>query len=78
LSSWTHHTSHTTNLNRVGSWVEVHTDELREIMKKVIKKDLNDLKSGSWSASKTKKHPYKGEGPNMNIDHLEVFIEKVN
>ena len=65
-----------------GAWVKVHTDELREILKKVKHEDMKSLMKTFRSETgyaKSIKDPYKrGLGGYMSRDHLEVFIEKVN
>ena len=63
-----------------GPWVKVHTDDLKILLKKVKHQDIKQ--SMKYSTNKKPvpiNDPYK-KNPNvrMSIDHLEVFIEKVN
>jgi hypothetical protein len=72
---WTHFTDFNIPGRRIGSWIEIHTDDLNEIMKKQKHQDIKQLyKYGAKQII----DPYKkGLGGYMSRDHLEVFIEKI-
>jgi hypothetical protein len=77
---WCHFTKATTGGRRKGSWVEVHTDELDSLLRKQKHFDRKELMGDKFMGTKKPIiDPYKrGLGGFMSIDHLEVFIEKVN
>jgi hypothetical protein len=63
---------------REGTWVEVHTSDWDEIMKKQKHLDMKEI-SYDELGHRDMKDPYKlGLGGLGGRDHLEVFIEKVN
>jgi hypothetical protein len=74
---WTHFVDATIEGRRKGSWVEIHTDELEKLLKKV--KHIDAKRLMSFRPGDIVTDPYKkGQGGYMSRDHLEVFIEKVN
>ncbi|HDY89200.1 MAG TPA: hypothetical protein ENH82_13930 [bacterium] len=66
-----------------GPWVKVHTDDLKILLAKVkhedIKQSMNLKIYGIDKKPVPIHNPYKAN-PNItiSIDHLEVFIEKIN
>jgi hypothetical protein len=61
------------------NWVQIHTDDLQVILKKVIKNDIHFLQQDEWLRGPLYykiDDPYKrGRGGFSSKDHLEVFIE---
>ena len=75
---WCHFVDQAKSGRIKGSWVEVHTDELGELLKKVKHFDRKELMKLAPKGTPAI-DPYKrGLGGFMSMDHLEVFIEKVN
>jgi len=83
---WTHFTDLPPKYirRRKGTWVEVHTSDWDEILKKQKHLDMKydmkmDMEHFGVKKLSVGKDPYKrGLGGSMSKDHLEVFIEKVN
>lgn len=76
---WTHLTDYTKNAKRRGTWVEVHTDELRTMIKKVFKKDLKVIRREftKYPEENYINNPYNKATVSMDVSRLEVFIERV-
>ena len=65
---------------RKGTWVEVHTSNWDEMMKKQKHLDMKEISYDEYIGHRNDmRDPYKqGLGGFAGKDHLEVFIEKVN
>jgi len=77
---WTHFTNIPPNFirKRKGSWVEIHTSDWKQVLKKVKHLDMKEIASDKWMGNINAKDPYKrGLGGNVSRDHLEVFIERI-
>jgi hypothetical protein len=79
---WTHFVDVAPEGRRVGSWVEIHTDDLHKILKKVKHRDVRELMGDKFLYPAGTKTPIidpykKGLGGFMSKDHLEVFIERL-
>ena len=84
---WTHFQDVVKGGRRWGSWVEVHTDDLPEILKKQKHFDRKELQklycSLKMETGTGIRDPYKiGSIDNgcfsLSREHLEVFIERIN
>ncbi len=77
---WCHFVDFAMHGRVVGPWVEVHTDDLGELLKKQAHSDAKSLMKmhKSWGDNRVVINPYKrGLNGFMSRDHLEVFIEKI-
>lgn len=76
---WCHFTEYTNSPKRVKSWVCVHTDELKEIIKKVWSDNIAWRRSKDffWDDEKNFEYSKQIYRPyNICIDDWEIFIEK--
>lgn len=61
---------------REGTWVEIHTSNFDEVLKKAKHKDMKSMAGDEYMGNLDIRDPYKkGLGGFMSRDHLEVFIE---
>ncbi len=84
---WTHFIETNVEGRRRGAWVEIHTSDIDDALKKQMQLDRKELSKIYKLVSCPSKNysiinPYKrGSVPSgipMSRDHLEVFIEKLN